>query len=128
MDSQRWQFYIGNDEDVLRCRQSRVGHRPITITGKTENEETMTFTGIVVAVEYVRTNPPRMSWRVTMVTETSDQTTRHLAPTGVAPVPWTGRHHPFALLAASSIASSWQSGIVECGPQRKLSWPSKPRV
>jgi hypothetical protein len=69
MGNRLCQFYVSMDEDVLRCRQSHVGHRPITITGTTEDGESETFTGIVEAVDYIRTNPPSMSWRVRMISE-----------------------------------------------------------
>ena len=69
MNSELLQFYVSTDEDVLRCRQSHIGHRPVTISGTTEDRETKTFTGIVEAVDYIRSNPPSMSWRVTMIGE-----------------------------------------------------------
>ena len=63
------QFYISNlepDSDVKRCRESKVGHFPITITGRTEGGEIRAFTGVVQSVEYLRQNPADMSWRITI--------------------------------------------------------------
>ena len=64
-------FYVVTDEDLRRCNESRKSCRQITITGATETHEVKVFTGVVQSVDYIRTNQPSMSWRVTMIAEST---------------------------------------------------------
>ena len=62
-------FYVSNVEpelDVKRCRESKEGGFPITVTGRTEAGEIKAFTGVVRSVEYLRQNPAETSWCITM--------------------------------------------------------------
>jgi hypothetical protein len=60
------QFYIGGDGDIHQCRKSLQTRALITLTGLTEDRGTEIFTGIVQSLEYLRLNPPKMCWRITI--------------------------------------------------------------
>jgi hypothetical protein len=63
------QFYVSSQEpdmDIRRCRESKSGRFPIIITGRTETGEIKAFTGIVMAVDYLRDNTGDKCWRITM--------------------------------------------------------------
>ena len=62
------QFYISNDDenDALRCDESRDAQRVITITALTIYGRIKAFTGIVQAIEHDAQCEPGKRWRVTM--------------------------------------------------------------
>lgn len=60
------QFYVGNETDVRRCRESQRHRTSITITGETADGRIRPFRGVVQAMEEDTARLPDRRWRITM--------------------------------------------------------------
>jgi hypothetical protein len=58
-------FYVNNEKDAKRCRQAMEAKFPVSIPGLTLDGDPKIFTGLILSVEEVSSNP-KMRWRVIM--------------------------------------------------------------
>jgi hypothetical protein len=60
-------FYIGNDDDAERCKESFYFQKPIVIGGTDSlTGRVKSFTGVVLAVESAAIAAPGERWRITI--------------------------------------------------------------
>ena len=62
-------FYIGNDDDAERCKESARCRKAIAMGGTDSlTGRIKSYAGVVVAVEPASTEAPGERWRITMDT------------------------------------------------------------